>query len=400
MLPVRPRRPPGGLPRGLFGLAALAALAAGCNGSFLPGFGANNPDEEVDAELLVQEEPAESGVRESSSPIGAGSAGLSLNLRVGERFPLLKTVVSTLVQPGSDGAVQSRTELELLIHITVEEVVKTGERAGQTRMSVQYHRVRYLQEMGGRILEFDSRKPASRLPPALQAYRGLVGNRFDFWLGPDHQIVDVPDFDKFIDRCLEPVDPVQRNRVRTLLAAYSGSDGIANFVDDGIGLLPPTDVKLGDSWTNERRLGQPLPMHVARRYTLHNLTAESAEVAIVGTISPMATASSPVVKASHATPADVQIMVRGGRALGECVIDRRSGLPVQSRVEERIEMTVTPPDGPPFDQQKYTLTTLRSFPPSEGAPLQAASPRSDRRNDDAQDRFGERPDSSRPQDRP
>jgi hypothetical protein len=70
----------------------------------------------------------------------------------------------------------------------------------------------------------------------------------------------------------------------------------------------------------------------------------------------------------------VRMIVRGGQVLGKCRIDRRTGLPVQSRVEQSIDMLVHLADGTELEQFKTTVTTLETrtgeaspFPPPSTA---------------------------------
>jgi hypothetical protein len=48
------------------------------------------------------------------------------------------------------------------------------------------------------------------------------------------------------------------------------------------------------------------------------------------------------------------------------VLDRRTGLPMQSRVEQSLEMHVRLADGGEFDQYRSTLTTIKTVPEQFG----------------------------------
>src|SRR5207248_1837630 len=87
-----------------------------------------------------------------------------------------------------------------------------------------------------------------------------------------------------------------------------------------------------------------------------------AEIDITGTVSPSATYGP-----SNQPNPEVNVTIRGGTSLGNCLLDRRTGLPMQSRVEQSLEMNVRLADGSEFDQQKTTVTTIKYFP-EQGAP--------------------------------
>lgn len=295
----------------------------------------------------------------TSKPPAAETPNLALRLQVGDKFPLQKTVLTTLVQPGGQGVQRSTAQKEFLLTITVEAMPQSGERAGQKQMGVKFHSVRFSRELNGKKLEYDSRAVREPIPLAMQPYHGLVGNSFSFWLGQDNQIEGIVDFDKFVERCLQGVPKERFEEVWNNLATQTGADGIANFVDDSIGLLPKAKVSVGESWSVTRRTQQPIPMVCKNRYTLQQLDEHQAEVSILGEILPGAILPNAILGAAQR---NINMSIRGGKATGSCTIDLRTGLPIHSQVEQYVDMNVTLKNGEEFSQHKQTLTTIRAFP--------------------------------------
>jgi hypothetical protein len=62
-----------------------------------------------------------------------------------------------------------------------------------------------------------------------------------------------------------------------------------------------------------------------------------------------------------------KLSLRSGHCVGTCMIDRKSGLPIQSRVTRQLDMTVELPTGARFDQRKEVITMIRAFPEQDGA---------------------------------
>lgn len=341
----------------------LVLLVFGCF-SALPGCewwsGTSEPDlTDLEDMPLPESEAtaaADAAARSSSSESQQPQHTLQLNLKIGDRFPLQKTVVQTLTQYSHQGTTSSSSTLQMLLSITVEEMPESGERQGQKRMLVRYHRVRYSQDLGGKRFDYDSDSPSANIPVEAQGYRGLLGNGFSFWLGTDNKVVDTWGFDEFVERCVRHVIPERQQQVRFALQASSGPEGIANFVDDSIGILPPYDVKVGSKWDTERKVVQPLPMHVKTEYTLHEVDANVAQIAILGMISPV-----PDHERADLAPRDVKVSVRSGRCYGTCYLDRHSGLPIRSQVEQTLEMKVHLAKGGEFDQRKESKTTIESY---------------------------------------
>ncbi len=293
----------------------------------------------------------------SSAIMQTDSAQLELKLEVGDRFPLMKTVKQELSQFTPQGLMTSRSELKLLLAITVEQVTPKGK-----LLSVRYESVKYSHDMAGETIEYDSNASRKQIPDTMRAYSGLVNNGFSFWIGQNNQLVELVGFDDFLKRCVRGVPPEEQQAVLHQMIASSGEEDIANFIDDSIGLLPfdadgGTTVAVGDSWTRERQILRPMPMFISTRYTLTELAENYAEVNITGDVTPSRTFGP-----SDQVAKEVILTVRGGQTFGTCTIDRRNGFPIKSQIERNLTMHVKMAGGVEFDQHKLTVTTIETFP--------------------------------------
>ena len=336
-------------------LCAVLTAPAGCGQS----------DSDADDENAVVPEDPEPPVADAASPsVPPALAPVPLAsappATPAERFPLIKNIEQTLRQPGPQDWAVSRSSLELSLSVTVEDARSTTGRidrslpAGARRMHVQFDRVRFAQEIPGQPRsEYDSSAAGALVPPAAWGYAGLKDNGFDFYLSHDNQIAEVVGFDQFVNRCVKNVAPERQAEMRALFGNPGGSEAVANFVDESIGILPASDLREGDVWNRERRFAQPVPMHARLRYTLRRLNSDSADIDVQGLLAPVG----PALPGEGAR--EVSIALRGGRLLGSCTIDRRTGLPVYSRSQETLDMLVRTADGLEFEQSKSTVTTLR-----------------------------------------
>lgn len=308
----------------------------------------SSADETTDA-------PAESTGPDDFSQATADVRELALQLPVGARFPLIKTVEQRLTQQLATGPAVGQTRLELRMTLLVEE-----ERPQARRLSVRYHKVRYSQNLGGEPLEYDSDQPPAVIPPAALAYSGLRDNGFSFWLGADNRILELVDFPEFLRRCVASIAPEQRNGVLQQLAALRSEDGIASFVDDSIGLLPnPADpqlsgqpLRVGSSWDLRPGLSSAARSGSGMRCLLKNLTPQVAEIALVGMIEP----SNYVDDQQR-----LKLTVQGGQCSGTCLVDRQTGLPTQSRIDRVIDMVAELADGTQIPQRKEVVTTMTAY---------------------------------------
>jgi hypothetical protein len=291
---------------------------------------------------------------QSASVAGGAWTGGAAQLQPGERFPLRKIVEQVLTQPSLNGDPQiSRSRTELLLTITLADV-----RDGHSLMQVHYDRVRYSHDVAGERVEYDSAQPSQTIPEAVLIYQEMVGKGFAFWLGPGNQIVQVDGLREFVEGCMAHVPAEERRQALLALEDSAGRQSVADFVDSTIGLLPAEGDELSHGrWEQTRHIVQPVPMQVITTYTLSSLSDRTAEVTIGGTILP-----STALGASGPQDAPVQITVNGGSTNGQCTVDRQSGLPRRSQLEQIVDMTVQMDGGIEFAQQKRTLTTIEALP--------------------------------------
>lgn len=352
-------------------LAALMFSLPGC--SYFQAESEADDDEFADFDADEKSDSEED--KELADAAKAAEGELALKLKVGDRFPLKKRIRQILTQTetqspsgrvNGEATLTNVSDLEMLLSLEVEEI-----RDGNKRLGVRYHRVRYGHNIAGRRVEFSSEQPGPAPTEAL-AYAGLKDNGFSFWIGPDNRVVELVGFSEFLQRCLQNVPPAYRDAVMRQLEATQNDDGLANFIDDGIGLLPYSNdpshpavaVKVGSSWElKPRRSDGPIQTNIITRCVLKNLTETSAEIGLLGKIY------------GSTTPVAVQeggrymhVQVKGGICTGSCTIDRRSGLPTQSEVNKNLEMVVQLPDNTEIMQRKEVQTSITSFLDQAGGP--------------------------------
>ncbi|QDT64651.1 DUF6263 family protein [Calycomorphotria hydatis] len=288
---------------------------------------------------------------------------LELHLKPGDRFPLIKTVTQKLILKDQPGKLAARSVLELVMILQAEAVEENGRKL----LSVKYERVKYQQSVGEHTFDFDSNKPQQGLPPEAAVYASMVGNGFQFWIGPDNRIEETVGFEQFAEKCLSAIPEEHRSAVLTRLAASSGDEFVANFIDDSIGLLPyhvnrAGKVVVGDSWTRERRLVNPIRVFMKEKFTLESVKGPVAEISVAGDIS-----RSRVFGEAEQLVANANVEIQGGRSLGLCSIDTTTGLPIEAEIHRNMELRVTTPDGKSYDQLKEITTSIRSFPTQSAA---------------------------------
>ena len=337
----------------------LSVGLSGCG--YFQSSSAEDDAELADIDELDKADPIERLKSERSAKSEPLEGELELKLKVGERFPLTKTVEHRLTQTDRTGSSISTSRTHVMLSLIVDELQPDGRK----QLAVRYHRVQYEQDIRGKRIEYSSDRPAEAVPPEALLYAGLANNGFSFWIGPDNKIIELVGFNDFLQRCLRNVPTQYKNSVQQQLEATRSEDGIANFIDDSIGLLPYSSdpshpavaVKEGSIWElKPKHSERPIPMLVTTRCTLKELTKNSADIVLTGRIS-----GSPNAVLLRSPEGDIKVRVTGGRCTGECRVDRNSGLPTQSQVQRLLEMEIEMADGQRIQQNKETLSSMTSF---------------------------------------
>lgn len=342
----------------LVSFVLLLATQPGCN--YFRGNAMEDDSDLTEIDDLDKADPLSPPRREAEASPQVAEGVLELKLKVGDRFPLSKTVEHRLTQRENGIVTENRSMTDLMLSLVVEDVRPDGKKL----LTVQYHRVQHQQEIGGKRISYSSDRSTDAVPPEAYLYSGLANNRFSFWIGPNNNVIEVVGFNDFLRRCLQNVPPQYAAGVQQQLEATRNEDGIANFIDDSIGLLPYNNdpdhpgvaVREGSYWKVERSTKSPIPITVTTDCMLKELTSNTAEISLSGRISGP---SSPVV--IRGSEGNVKVTVKGGDCSGMCRVDRLTGLPTQSHVHRKLEMAMELPGGQVIQQQKESVSTIRSF---------------------------------------
>ena len=121
-------------------------------------------------------------------------------------------------------------------------------------------------------------------------------------------------------------------------------------------------VSVGSMWTKRRNITTEIPMTIDHTYTVKELDSKTAKIDIMGTITPLST-----VGETSSNKKDVQLDVRSGDSYGYCILDLKTGLPLESHLDQFVDMQVTLEGGIKFDQRKRIVTKIRSYLPQESS---------------------------------
>lgn len=276
------------------------------------------------------------------------SAGL-WELVPGQRFPLTKTVDQRLTQWVGQQSIVNISRLELQLSLTVEDV-----RDHRCRLGVQYHRVRWYQQLEGEVQEYRSDQPSETVPSAAWPYVGLLHNGFSFWLNERRELTELLGFEEFLQRCAQRIPEPQRSAWWTTMRQLPLGDVIMQFVDDSLTLVPPipTPWNVGQRWQRPLRTRSQGPQLQISVCQIKEITSQVVELHVWGHSDPLTI---------YDDAQRIQLHFQRGECSGTCALDRRTGLPQRSRIERIFDMVAQLPDGSTVPQRQETITTCWSY---------------------------------------
>ena len=335
-------------------LMVAIVVMAGCQRTNAPATTSESGDNNADDQRAIPVAHAEP----------ADLVDLRLKVQAGDRFPLIKTVEQSVSQQSSTDTASAVTRLQLSLVLTVEEVIEDS-----IVFNVRYSRIHYAHNVDGHQSVYDSSSPTETIPVDAVPYAGLPGNDYSLRIGPDHRVQELIGHDEFLERCMAGVPVARRATLMNEIAVRFGDDGVAGFVPDTIGLLPfdrkatselACRVQEGDSWNYERQLMQPIPVNLKSTCRVIRVTPDSTEIDIAGRVTPGTTYS------DDASSGGAAVRILGGTTSGTCIVDRRTGLPMDVERRELLNVQVIAPDGTKISQEKRIATTVRLFPEERG----------------------------------
>jgi hypothetical protein len=252
--------------------------------------------------------------------------------------------------------------VELMMSLTVREAD-----ADTAWIEVAFHEVRYQHELGSRRIVYDSRSQAE-IPPEVLVYSGLKDNGFAFQVDASNRVVDVRDFDKFLNQCYRSARQADRREAMLNLGQHAADSrertmAAMSFLDESIALLPVgklaaggLESHIGSKWEQSSFRSLRVPTEEKLELGLIHVSGDVAHFKLSGTIAPL--------EPNGTLSQDgIRSRVIGGTLTGSCAIETRTGLPQSSSIQRTIDLELASSGTAPVVMRKSVLTTLEEWQP-------------------------------------
>ncbi|HUG20835.1 MAG TPA: hypothetical protein VMM56_17735, partial [Planctomycetaceae bacterium] len=183
--------------------------------------------------------------------------------------------------------------VELFMSLTVREAS-----ADTAWIEVTFHEVRYQHELGAHRIVYDSRSQAE-IPPEALVYSGLKDNGFSFQVDASNRVVDVRDFEKFLNQCYRSSRRSDRQEALLNLGKSTADPrerimAAMSFLDESIALLPAGKLAAGEpgshigtKWEQSSFRSRRVPTEEKLELGLIHVSGDVAHFKLAGTIHPL-----------------------------------------------------------------------------------------------------------------
>jgi hypothetical protein len=259
-----------------------------------------------------------------------GQANLSMRFQTGERYLYdyhMKQVITQTIQGNSIVTQQengSYYEMEIKnfdnnIYTVLFTYKRTSMKIANTAMNIEY----------------DSAKSQNANNPITAPMAALVGQSFTMKMTPKGKVLEVTGMDELIDTITEtlPKIPGQTNeQIQGQLKKTFGNDAMKKMMEMAFKVYPENPVKINDSWEDKVTLEAIYPIELTNKWTLKNITAESAVIDV----------HSILTSNAHFEMNGVKAMTNlKGSQKGEIVIEKLNGIIKSSKVMQNINGSLT-----------------------------------------------------------
>lgn len=187
-------------------------------------------------------------------------------------------------------------------------------------------------------MEFDSTKEGFEKSPLAKFFKPLLGKSFWIKFSSKWELVEIQGLDKIISDASKELGPVLE---KTMKSTFS-EENIKRMFGSLTGWLPEKPVKIGDSWTKKFEIKEVFPMVITTTYKLKKIEDSVAHLEESAKITPGSNEGSTEALLNM----KVKIKNISGNQVGECKVNKDTGLIVYSKVEQKIsyEMGFEIPD--------------------------------------------------------
>jgi hypothetical protein len=295
-------------------------------------------------------------------PVSARAPGHQprLQLREGEQKFYRRVVEQKLHEQPESAAERAWERVELMMSLTVREAT-----ASAAWIEVAFHEVRYQRDLGFHRIVYDSRSQAD-IPPEALVYSGLKDNGFAFQVDASNRVVDVRDFDQFLNQCYRSARRADRREAmlhlgQNLSDSRERTKAAMSLLDESIALLPTGELAaggleshIGSKWELSSFRSLRVPTEEKLELGLIQVSEDVAHFKLSGTIVPL--------EPNGSLGQDgIRTRVIGGTLTGSCSIETRTGLPQSSSIQRTIDVELASSGAEPVAMRKSVTTTLEEL---------------------------------------
>ncbi len=206
-------------------------------------------------------------------------------------------------------------------------------------MDITYDRIVFKQIGPMGEVAYDSDNPPAEVPAQALGYKALLGNGFSVKTDPAGKIIEVKNFEAFIDGVLKNLnieDESTLEQVRATIEKQYNEESIKEMVGNALIQYPEGEVKIGDSWTSQITMTiSSMALSLQNNYVLSDYKDNTATIQV----------TSQILNDPNAAPLDLGAYqmkyALEGLQTGQITVDTLTGCSMNSTITQTMSGTVS-----------------------------------------------------------
>lgn len=250
---------------------------------------------------------------------------LRMNLKPGQVYKL-ETATTTKTVTQMSGSKMDLTQSSTFgVAYTVDRV----EADGAIDLTCTYETIRFGIKSSMMNATYDSKNPKKSDSSLAGIFGPMVGAKIQLRMAPTGQVIETKGVKELIAKMSASMAPAQKQSMEKMVAGLMNS----NMLLGGLSEYPEKPVHIGDSWATQTVNDMMFPMNVRTTYMFKGSQDGSNVIDVTSEITP-----GPVKGGTKGSAAVSSL--KGGQT-GTIEVDAKTGLPVRSRLTQKINAEMT-----------------------------------------------------------
>lgn len=251
--------------------------------------------------------------------------GITLNLleghNYGMRIEMDQEVTTSLI-----GQTKQTQSIAMDMNCLIERV----DESGNMHMDMSYNTVKLNINSPMGSVNYDSSTHTGYVPELAKGYAALIGKHIKATISPAGIVSNIEGYESIYNAIMDSIsfpEGPQKEQFVDQFKQQFGAESMREMMEQSMGYIPPHEVAVGESWSEEITIRSGFPMSMRNTYRLKEIREEMLRIAIDSKVT-----SNPDSKIQMG-PMEISYSLTGTQN-GSFYIDRKNGWVISSELKQ------------------------------------------------------------------